>query len=193
MKKIVVLVFLCFNLTNAQELLPIRGKIYSAVTRLKPIGMIYINLEGDDTNYRTNDDGEFVIYPKEKKEVYKLTIMAGSHQLLHYDFKSEWLTRKHPKSIVVASNFPASKIIAQEDFKKGRLQLYVQGGIAPVLNSKKDENFEKKYDVTYYELGCQIKTEEAILQYNKMAFLLLDLKYGKAWRRKVRKDVVGLK
>ena len=192
MKNVVFLFLFCITLTNAQELLPIRGKIYSAVTRVKPIGMIYINLEGDDTNYRTNKHGEFTIYPKEKKDVYKLTILAGSHELLQYDYKAEWTTRKHPKSIVVRSNFPASKEIAQADFRKGQLQLYIQGGISPVLNSKADNKFEKKYNVTYYELGSKTRTEEAVLEYNKRAFLILDLTYGKAWRSKARKDIVGL-
>ena len=192
MKKLVILVFLCFNLTNAQELLPIRGKIYSAVTRVKPMGMIYINLEGDDTNYRTNNAGEFTIYPKEKKDVYKLIIWAGSHELLHYDFKSEWLTRKHPKSIVVQSNFPASKSIAMEDFRKGQLQLYIRGGRSSEKDSKKDSEFEKTYNVTYYELGSKIRTEDAVLDYNRRAFFLLGMKYGKAWRKKVREDVMGL-
>lgn len=192
MKKIMVLFLLCFNLTNAQELLPIRGKIYSSVTRVKPMGMIYINLEGDDTNYRTNNKGEFTIYPKEKKDVYKLIIWAGTHELLHYDFKSEWLTRKHPKSIVVQSNFPASKTIAMEDFRKGQLQLYIQGERSPMKNSKEDNEFEKTYNVTYYELGSKIRTEDAVLDYNQRAFLILDLTYGKDWRKKVRKDVVGL-
>ncbi len=191
MKKIALLFILTFHIGFAQEILPIKGRIVSEVTSLRPLGDIDIYLE-DATPVEADENGEFFILPKKKQDRYILTIHAGFHKTLTYEYKSEWSTRKHPKSIVVYSNIKASKEIARSNFKKGQLQLYIQGGIAPVMNSKKDDRFERKYQVIYYELECGGKTEEAILEYNKMAFFLLDLKHGKAWRSKAREDVVGL-
>lgn len=192
MKKITLVVFFCWVSIGAQNILPIKGKIVSSITRLRPIGEIDIRIKGTYEFYTADEDGLFILYPKKEQEEYILVINAGTHDELEYHYYSEWRRRKHPKSIVVYSNIDVSKTTATQDFKKGQLQLYIQGGIAPIANSKRDNKFEKKYKITYTDFGCELKTIDALTDYNRRAFFLLDLKYGQKWRKKVRKDVIGL-
>ena len=55
------------------------------------------------------------------------------------------------------------------------------------------DKFEKKYNIEYYDFGCTPPNEECVIQYNKTIFANLDKKYGRKWRKEVRKDVIGLK
>lgn len=190
MKKIALLLFFFSSLVSAQEILPIKGRVVSEITGYRPIGVIDIYLE-DGSYIKADEKGHFQITPKQKKEVYKLTIYAGSHKVRNYEYKSEWTKRKHPKSIVVFSNIKASKKIAMEDFRNGKLKLYIMGGIAPIANSKKDKRLEKKYNFKYYDLGCEAATEDAILDYNERAIMILGLSHGQKWKKHVRKDIVG--
>lgn len=191
MKKIAILLFFFSSLASAQEILPIKARVVSEITGYRPIGPIDIYLEEGWQHITADEKGHFQITPKQKKNVYKLTIYAGSHKVRTYEYKLEWTKRKHPKSIVVFSSIKASKEIAMKDFRKGELKLYIMGGIAPTANSKKDKRIEKKYNFTYYDLGCEAATEEAVLEYNERAIMILRLKHGQKWVKHVRKDIVG--
>ena len=85
-----------------------------------------------------------------------------------------------------------NKEIAQRDIVKNKARLLLSGGIAPVIYSDQDK-FEKKYGVKYFDYGCVTPSYECIEQYNKEIFKYLDNKFGKSWRREVRKDVIGFK
>jgi hypothetical protein len=192
MKKIVYLFFFVVSSSFAQEILPIKGRIVSSVTRFRPMGQIEIRFKGTYDIHTADKEGNFLLYPKKEREKYTLIINAGTHQELEYTYLSEWRKRSRPKSIVVYSNFDVSKKTARQDFKKGNLKLFIQGGIAPIANRKEDDKFEKKYKISYVDFGCDLKTIEALLDYNKRAFFFLDMTYGKKWRKRVRKDVKGL-
>lgn len=69
--------------------------------------------------------------------------------------------------------------------------LIVKGGIAPVIYES-DQKFKKEFIVEYIILGCEVPPNECITSYNQTIFNFLDKKYGKKWRKTVRKDVVGL-
>ena len=191
MKKIAV--FLLFaQLGFAQQTIPIKGKVISEITKSTPIGTIFIQIKGEQDYFTADKNGEFSITPKNHQETYVLIIEAGSHERLEYLYDSKWIKRKSPKHIVVYSNINVSKKLARRNFQEGKLKLFVQGGIAPISNSKGDKKFEKKYKITYIDFGCDLKTEDALLDYNKKAFFLLDQTYGEKWRKKVRTDVIGL-
>jgi hypothetical protein len=85
----------------------------------------------------------------------------------------------------------ASKAEAQADLKKGKAQLMLQGGFAPV-HIAGQELFERKYNLSYFDLGCVVPSSLCIAHYNAEVAKFLDKKYGKAWRKEVRKDVTGL-
>lgn len=81
--------------------------------------------------------------------------------------------------------------IAQSDIRNQRQRLLLVGGIAPVVCIYQNR-FEKKYKVKYHDFGCIAPNHECITKYNQIIFKYLDKKYGKKWRKEVRKDVIGL-
>jgi len=81
--------------------------------------------------------------------------------------------------------------IAQIDIIEGRPRLILKGGMV-VSKIHGQEIFETNYGIKYYDFGCISLDQESITSYNKVIFKFLDKKYGKKWRKEVRKDVVGL-
>jgi hypothetical protein len=96
-------------------------------------------------------------------------------------------------SLVIKSNCPVNRIIAENDIKNGKIKLLLVGSVAPIANSKHDLLFQDKYKVFYYDYGCDAPAHECITQYNEKIFNYLDSKFDKQWRNEVRKDVIGLK
>ncbi|PVY36083.1 FEKKY domain-containing protein [Pontibacter virosus] len=94
-------------------------------------------------------------------------------------------------SLVAIADCSINEDIAQRDIKKNKPRLLIVGGIAPVVYVHQ-EKFEKKYDVKYHDFGCVAPNEKCIEQYNQVVFKFLDSRYGKKWRKEVRKDVVGI-
>ena len=84
-----------------------------------------------------------------------------------------------------------SKTEAQLDLDRGKVQLMLQGGFAPV-HIAGQELFERKYKLSYFDLGCVVPSNLCIAHYNAEVAKFLDKKYGKTWRKEVRKDVTGL-
>ncbi|WP_443938384.1 FEKKY domain-containing protein [Pedobacter sp. MW01-1-1] len=78
------------------------------------------------------------------------------------------------------------------DLKNQTLFLLLQGGIAPVVIST-DKDFENKYQVYYYDFGCNAPNLECVKTYNEFVFSHLTKLYGSKWKKTVRKDVIGLK
>ncbi|MBU3012318.1 hypothetical protein KO506_12955, partial [Polaribacter vadi] len=71
-------------------------------------------------------------------------------------------------------------------------KLYLNSGISPIENSRKDKRFEKKYKVEYVELGCEGKIYECVTEYNFYTMKLLDIIYKGKWRKTKRKEIVGM-
>jgi len=93
--------------------------------------------------------------------------------------------------LFLISDCEINRQIADLDIKKGKPRLLIFGGIAPVIYSGQ-EKFENKYGINYYDYGCIIPNKDCAIDYNKRIFEYLDLKFGKIWRKQVRKDIVGL-
>ena len=83
-------------------------------------------------------------------------------------------------------------IIADQDIKKQEIKLLIVGGIAPAIYPT-DQDFEKKYQVTYYDYGDLAAKGECMFNYNTRVFDYLTEIYGKSWKKEIRKDVYGLK
>ncbi|MBT2560631.1 hypothetical protein J7E50_07270 [Pedobacter sp. ISL-68] len=81
--------------------------------------------------------------------------------------------------------------LANDDLKNGRVKFLIQGGFAPVYY-KGQEIFEKKYNISYYEFGCVMPSDISIKHYNKVVAAFMDRKFGKDWRKEVRKDIQGI-
>ncbi|WP_316831876.1 hypothetical protein [Pedobacter aquatilis] len=82
-----------------------------------------------------------------------------------------------------------SEKLAAADIKAGNIKFLLRGGIAPTY-FKGQELFEKKYGLKYYEFGCVMPADISIKDYNKVVAAFMDGKFGKDWRKEVRKDVV---
>ncbi|HEY1060340.1 MAG TPA: hypothetical protein VGE44_01580 [Daejeonella sp.] len=84
------------------------------------------------------------------------------------------------------------KGLATKDIQDNIALLLLQSGDAPIVYLN-DRSFEEKYNITYFESGCIGPTAKFAVEYNKYIFEYLDSKFGKGWRREIRKDVIGLK
>ena len=93
---------------------------------------------------------------------------------------------------VMKPRFGLNREKALKDIKSGNVKFLLSGGIAPVFYTG-DARFSKKYNVEFYEFGCEAVSIEGLEEYNKAVSEFLDKKFGKKWRRKVRDDIVGLK
>nr|WKN38233.1 hypothetical protein K4G66_05905 [Tunicatimonas sp. TK19036] len=94
--------------------------------------------------------------------------------------------------LTIVADCEVSRKMAELDIKNGKPNLLLIGGIAPVVYMDQYK-FEDKYDVEYKDYGCTPPAQECVEQYNERIFEYLDSRYGKSWRKKVRKDVIGLK
>jgi hypothetical protein len=79
---------------------------------------------------------------------------------------------------------------ANTDIKNGKLKFLVQGGIV-ATRVKGQERFEQKYGVVYFDLGCVGPSDIRIEDYNKVVASFMDKKYGKGWRKEVRRMCRG--
>ena len=194
-KFIIILLFLAFikvEFSYSQKD-TIKGKIFSFVNREKPKGEIYIYEKGTSNYTIADNSGFFTLVSKTKKESYFLEISVGNYPNTIYEYKSLWNKRKKPKSIVVLGKCEINKEKAINDWKNGKPKLYINSGIVPVSNSKKDEKFEKEFNVEYVELGAESKIYECISEYNFRIIKYLDIQYQRKWRKTKREEIIGIK
>ena len=78
------------------------------------------------------------------------------------------------------------------DIKSQQATILIQGGIVSVIKMA-DRDFEKKFKISFRDLGCVIPDKiECLIAYNQAIFEYLDKTYGKEWRKEIRKDAIGL-
>jgi len=97
-----------------------------------------------------------------------------------------------PTKMTFIENCDEVEKLFKADLKKGILFLLLQGGIAPVVVTK-DKAFENKYQIYYYDFGCNAPNLDCSKNYNEFAFNYLTELYGGKWKKEVRRDVIGLK
>ncbi|MEN2402143.1 hypothetical protein GKZ90_0020305 [Flavobacterium sp. MC2016-06] len=70
--------------------------------------------------------------------------------------------------------------------------LLLQGGIDQMI-SYKDQKFEEKFKIYFFNYGCIAPSEKVESIYNQVIFNYLFAKYGKSWIKEIRKDIPGFK
>ena len=87
----------------------------------------------------------------------------------------------------------STKIVeVKNEIKIENLVFKCGGGFLALALTKKDEGFEKKYNIRYEIFGCLRPEEDILIANNIKVVKYLDDKYGKEWRAFARQDIVGL-
>jgi len=193
MNQIIILLCIILSVFNglAQVTDTIYGRVFSSITKERPAGDILITEKGTGRIILADSLGEFKLVPKVKKETYKLLIIAGYHDLLEYDYKSEWTQRSGPESIVVWA--VCNKEEFAKNLKKKDVKPIIWYGFGRMDRdlSQEDKRFEKKYKVNYVDLNIIRIPIECAERFNRGVFLELDLKHGVSWRKKINYSVIG--
>ncbi len=187
----ILFITFCTSSTYAQHVdsFKLSGIVISALTG-KPIP--YGSIMKTKTSGTLCDSlGRFTIF-KLPKGVNKLSFSG-----LGYDNTDTTVIINNEVSdfkfiISTECNVRANENRALQDIQDGKPKLLLASGDAPIIY-KSDQYFSDKYKVYYYDYGCLPEKKECMIQYNKSIFKYLDQKFGKAWRKEVRKDIIGLK
>tara|TARA_R110002020_G_C15948382_1_gene745372 strand:- start:57 stop:656 length:600 start_codon:yes stop_codon:yes gene_type:complete len=169
----------------------IKGIVLSEVNG-KPLENAYISYKSRYRYSMTNEKGEFEyrykIRESDSLETIELTALGYENldTIIRVDKPKEYVFE-----FVIKPRFGLNREKALADIKNGEINILESSGIAPVFY-KSDSKFAKKYNVNFVEYGCEGIAEESLYEYNKTVFEYLDKKYGKKWRKKIRKDIVGL-
>jgi hypothetical protein len=131
-------------------------------TDIYNLSIKYLGHTKIDTTFRINKDDSLLL---------NLRMGFSSHKIICYD----WIELNADR--------------ANHDIAAGHAQLILCGNIVPKQSGQGE--FEVKYQVKYlasYEKG----TAKGNVEYNQTIFKYLDKTYGNKWRKKVRKDALGL-
>ena len=126
-----------------------------------------------------------------KSGIYKIRVINFNLKPQEFiiELKDKSITDFH---LIITADCEVNKEIAEIDIENKKPRLLLIGSIAPIIYNNQCI-FEKKYNIEYYDFGCLPPSEECVIQYNKTVFNYLDKKFGRKWRKEVRKDVIGLK
>ncbi|WP_026915076.1 carboxypeptidase-like regulatory domain-containing protein [Christiangramia portivictoriae] len=168
----------------------IRGKVESSISNKTPISDVYveiINIDKPVLERMTSIDstGFFKFENLEIDKTYKLEVSAFGYGKQFFELKPDDRT----EILTLKAKCDFSQEQAEKDWKNGEAKLLLFGSIAPIANTRSDEKFQKEFAIQYYDFGCSPPIEECIKSYNEKIFELMDLKFGKKWRKKVRTDV----
>lgn len=129
-----------------------------------------------------------------KKTILILLVFAFNHLAFgqNRELTDEEINNSGPTKLTFIENCDEVEKLFKSDLNKGTLFLLLQGGIAPVIIST-DKAFENKYQIYYYDFGCNAPNLDCVKIYNKLVFNHLTKLYSNKWKNEIRKDVIGLK
>lgn len=173
---------------NAQEVrtYSVKGGVFNG-ERLKPLKLKLIDSTGNTIKTVLTDSlGEF-----------KFTALtSGRYRIVNKKYEIDTLfsvpAQAKDALLIEVNVCDVGAGMALKDIKNNRPRLLLIGSIAP-LYVRGQEKFEKEFDVSYYDFGDTAPSQQCMINYNKIIFKYLDSKYGNAWRKEVRKDVIGFR
>ena len=194
MKKLILTILFLNSIigfSQDKEEILIKGIVFSEVNG-KPLENAYISYKSRYRYSITNEKGEFeYLYKIREKDILETIELTA----LGYENIDTIIRVDKPKEFVfefvMKPRFGLNREKALSDIKNGEINILESSGIAPVFY-KSDSKFAKKYNVNFVEYGCEAIAEESLYEYNRTVFEYLDKKYGKKWRKKIRKDIFGL-
>lgn len=127
---------------------------------------------------------------------YSILIILFIQTLLSFGQTRMISDKEYSSSGAINLMFATSKQeavdLANKDINQDLPFLFIQSGIAPIIYET-DRLFENKYKAYYYEQGCTAPDLHLMIEYNKIIFQHLTIKYKKKWQNEIRKDVIGFK
>ena len=90
-----------------------------------------------------------------------------------------------------ANGYAEGRELAKKDIAARRPCLLVASGIAAIVYTT-DADFEQAFGVRYLDTGCTGPAADCAAAYDARVFEYLTENFGRAWRKKIRKDVLGL-
>ncbi|GGW75632.1 hypothetical protein DFQ11_1283 [Winogradskyella epiphytica] len=194
MKKLILTILFLNSIigfSQDKEEVLIKGIVLSEVNG-KPLENAYISYKSRYRYSMTNEKGEFEYRYKirERDSLETIELTALGYENLDTIIRVD-KTKEYVFEFVMKPRFGLNREKALADIKNGEINILESSGIAPVFY-KSDSKFAKRYNVNFVEYGCEAIAEESLYEYNRTVFEYLDKKYGKKWRKKIRKDIVGL-
>lgn len=201
MKKYYILlisILFCTNIYSQEKIITDTGYSVSGKVMLDNFGIMapligsVVKIVGTNLGVVTNELGEFNINNL-KPGLYKINISYigypntdTSIEIINEPIDSLIYTLK-----IICNKY--NEETARRDILSNNPKLLLFGSIVPIYY-KGQEKFEQKYKIKYYDFGCVPEDcFECFEIYNKIIFKYLDKKFGKKWRKTVRKDVLGFK
>ena len=181
-----LIIILVCGIINGQ--VQIKGTVLSEMTGKIPESTVYVKeLKTKQPLVQADSLGQFEIGHLEPNKEYLIEISGFGFDKQTFPVKTNDGNTSELFLIKADCGFDAKK--AETDWNNGNPRLLLFGSIAPIANSKSDIRFENKYKIKYYDFGCTPPAMDCLKLYNERIFELMDKKYGKIWRQKVRKDV----
>ncbi|WP_405207102.1 carboxypeptidase-like regulatory domain-containing protein [Aquimarina sp. LLG6339-5] len=197
MTKILTILFLFITLfsiaqSEKENTIEISGIVYSSVNN-KPLSDVIVSFDSRSRGASTNENGEFkyVYNLRSGDSIEKIETIAMGYKPLDTIINVN-SGKNINLNIILKPHLGINRQQALDHIEIGKINLLLSGGIAPVVYQS-DEKFSKKYNLNFVEFGCEAVAEESLYEYNKTVFEYLDKKYGKKWRKEIRKDIIGLK
>lgn len=177
----------------------VRGQIIDKEMGSTPFAKVYLINDSDTIKKETDFDGKFSfsnLTPSEYKIITSYIGYLPSDSIIQFNsediFVELIIKADSTKLPFNNANFAFNSNTARRDILNDSILLLLPGGLVTRAITDEDFKFEEKYNVKFLSRGCIRFGEDNEAEYNKFMFKYLDEKYGKKWRKEVRKDVIGL-
>jgi hypothetical protein len=197
MKLIYTFLLSLFYYPSICQEIEVKGVVKDKVSQ-EPLPFVFvaINTNKDSNNVQSNFDGEFTCKIQNFNSLEILINYVG-YNLFDTTINSNNITQL---TLLLERNVTDSLIWigigkgkALDDINKNKILLYMPSGFITPTLLPEDTLFENKYSVEYTSTGCIKYNGDNLPEYNATIATYLDKKYGNRWRKKVRKDIVGLR
>ncbi len=138
----------------------------------------------------SGENGDFLIDFLEPNKEYEIVVSAPGFKDHIFKVKTNDNVLHKNFELKVVCDYDENKALL--DWEESNAQFLLLGSIAPIANTKSDNKFERKYNINYYDFGCEFINYECIKSYNLKIAELMDRKFGKRWRKNARTDIIGI-
>ncbi|UII20731.1 hypothetical protein [Fulvivirga ligni] len=121
-----------------------------------------------------------------------LTLISSLSFCQSYQLTNSQINDSGANQLMFSTTIDEAEELAQKDIKSETPFLLLEGGISPIVYDT-DSLFEATYHVFYYENGCSGPDNQMLKAYNSVILNYLQDKFGRKWRKTIRKDVIGYK